>query len=194
MCYGQFGKMYRTSRGSKSNDKDEEAKHNEVDDNIDNNEDDHDLDGEAKFHYIMTADKSKKKLPDYIVLKNPQPRESPVMQKRNFPAVLRFNKVRQGDDPRKFMLHEVMLYRPLRCEVNLDNVEEMYDESINGQRKVDIVKGQVMEYLEGVKEARYYVDQVKKEIDLRETANKPDPAMEQIVMKKVLMITQTSFT
>ena len=66
------------------------------------------------------------------VPKNPQPRESPVMQKRTFPAVLRFNKVRQGDDPRKFMLHEVMLYRPLRCEVNLDNVEEIYDESIYG--------------------------------------------------------------
>ena len=181
ICYAQFGKMYRTSRGGKSNDdnEDEEAIHNEVDENIDNNDYDHDLDDEAKFHYIMSADKSKKKLPDYIVIKNPQPRESPVMQKRSFPAVLRFNKVRQGDDPRKFMLHEVMLYRPLRQEVNLEKVEEMYDESFNGQQKVDIVKSQVMEYLEGVEEARYYVEQVKKDIDLTETANKLDPAMEQ---------------
>ena len=47
------------------------------------------------------------------------------------------------------------------------------------KRKVDIVKSQVMEHLEGVEEARYYVEQIKKEIDLTETGNKLDPTLEQ---------------
>ena len=49
----------------------------------------------------------------------------------------------------------------------------MYD----GKRKVDIVKSQVMEHLEGVEEARYYVDQVRKELDLTETSEQLDPAL-----------------
>ena len=49
----------------------------------------------------------------------------------------------------------------------------------NDKRKVDIVKSQVMEHLEGVEEARYYVEQAKKEIDLTEIAEKMDPALEQ---------------
>ena len=36
-----------------------------------------------------------------------------------------------------------------------------------------------MEHLEGVEEARYYVEQVKKEIDLSEISNKLDPELEQ---------------
>ena len=36
-----------------------------------------------------------------------------------------------------------------------------------------------MKHLEGVEEARYYVEQVKKEIDLTEVGNQLDPALEQ---------------
>jgi hypothetical protein len=49
----------------------------------------------------------------------------------------------------------------------------------NDKKKVDIVKGQVMEHLEGVEEARYYVEQAKKEIYLIEIGEKLDPALEQ---------------
>ena len=38
----------------------------------------------------------------------------------------------------------------------------------DGKRKVEIVKSQAMEHLEGVEEARYYVDQLKKELELTE--------------------------
>ena len=120
-----------------------------------------------------------KKVPQHIILNDPQPRESAVMQKRSYPAVLRFNKVKHGDDPKKFMLHKLMLYRPTRKEIELSEVQEMYDETYKGKRKVDIVKNQVMEHLEGVEEARYYVDQVKKELDISETAIALDAAKEQ---------------
>ena len=72
-----------------------------------------------------------------------------------------------------------MLYRPVQGEIDVDQAEALYDETYNGKRKVDIVKAQVMEHLEGVEEARYYVEQVKKEIDLTDIAEKLDPTLEQ---------------
>ena len=101
------------------------------------------------------------------------------MIRRNHPAVLRFNKPNKDNNPKKYLLHEVMLYRPLKEEVNIDEVESLYNETYEGKRKVDLVKGQVMEHLEGVEEARYYVEQVKKEIDLAEVAKTLDPTLEQ---------------
>ena len=70
------------------------------------------------------------------------------------------------------MLSELMLYRPTSTEIEIDQVEALYGEMYNDKRKVDIVKSQVMEHLEGVEEARYYVEQAKKEIDLTEIAEK----------------------
>ena len=67
-----------------------------------------------------------------------------------------------------------MLYTPLRGEIDPDRVLELYEEKHNDQYKVDIVRGQVMEFLEGVQEARYYVEQAKKELDLEETEERLD--------------------
>ena len=160
-------KMYRSGGRIKDDEKDDSEE--EIDDVPET---------EKKFHYMMTFDKKNVKLPDVIILKTPYPRESSIMQKRSFPAVLRYNKARR-DNALKFMLHELMLYRPTREEFELDKVDAMYEETYNGKRKVDIVKEQVMEHLEGVEEARYYVEQIKKEIDTTETGNKLDSALEQ---------------
>ena len=90
---------------------------------------------EKKFHYIITCrDKQTVRIPEAIVLDNPYPRESPVMKKRSFSAVLRFNKAKR-DDPLKFMLHELMLYRPTRNEFDMDRVEFFYNETFNGKSK-----------------------------------------------------------
>ena len=51
-----------------------------------------------------------------------------------------------------------MLYKPVQSEIDVKQAEEMYEETHNEKRKVDIVKAQVMEHLEGVEEARYYVE------------------------------------
>ena len=64
----------------------------------------------------------------------------------------------------RYMLNEVMLYRPLHAEVSLDDVEALFMEEYNGRRKVDIVKNQVMEHLVGVEEARHHVAQVLNEM------------------------------
>ena len=55
------------------------------------------------------------------------------MQQRRFSAVIRFNKAKR-DDPLKFMLHELMLYRPTKEEIDMDKVESMYNETQNGER------------------------------------------------------------
>jgi hypothetical protein len=72
-----------------------------------------------------------------------------------------------------------MLYRPTATEIDIDQVESLYEEMYQEKRKVDIVKSQVMEHLEGVEEARYYVEQAKKELDLTEISKTLDPALEQ---------------
>merc|ERR1711923_379670 len=64
------------------------------------------------------------------------------------------------------MLMETMLYYPLRDEVPEDQIESIYEEKFGGTRKVDLVKRQVMEYLEDVEEARYYVDQLQRDLEI----------------------------
>ena len=178
ICLAQFAKMYRSGCKTKNND---ENKNDEDDDEdgCDGSKHEGVPVNEEKFHYMITCrDQQDVLLPSTIILKDPYPRESPVMQKRRFPAVLRFNKAKR-DNPLKFMLHEVMMYRPTREEIDITKVDAMYQETYGGKRKVDIIKNQVMEHLEGVEEARYYVEQVKKELETNETAEQLDPALEQ---------------
>ena len=102
-----------------------------------------------------------------------------MMMKRKFPAVLRFNKTNKDNNPQKFMLGELMLYRPTNKEIDVNKIESLYEEMNGDKRKVDIVKSKVMEHLEGVEEARYYVEQAKKELDLSEISKDLDSALEQ---------------
>ena len=173
VCFAQFAKMYRS--GSKAKQDDDNDK--EIDEDC--NSTDGVPSNEKKFHYIMNFKNERNvALPEAIVLSHTFPRESPMMQKRMFPAVLRFNKAKR-DDTIKYMLHEVMLYRPTREDINIEQVESLYQEEYNGRRKVDIVKEQVMEHLEGVEEARYHVEQANKKIDTTEIGEQLDPALEQ---------------
>ena len=178
MCFAQFAKMFKSySNTSSEEDQNDHVKEDEVDEDDGYASDDPD----DKFNYVMTNRnyyKNGTKLPDYIVLSDPYPGEPRMMQKRNFPAVLRFNKTNKGNNPQRYMLSELMLYRPTSAEIEMDQVEALYGEMYNGKRKVDIVKSQVMEHLEGVEEARYYVEQAKKELDLTEIGEKLDPARE----------------
>ena len=109
-------------------------------------------------------------------MKNPRPGESQCMTKRSYPVALRYHKKKDSESTR-YMLNEVMLYRPLVNEVNSDDVEALYMEEYNGRRKIDIVKNQVMEHLVGVEEARHHVAQVMNEMSeekREETAAKMD--------------------
>jgi hypothetical protein len=83
ICFGQFGKMYRSGGKAKDDDEDEEEK----DDKNESNEKNEVPSDEKKFHYIMTCQNEENvELPKTIILKNPYPRESPVMQKEKIPS------------------------------------------------------------------------------------------------------------
>ena len=77
------------------------------------------------------------------------------------------------------MLSELMLYKPVTEEIDINTVHQLYNDKYENKRKVDIVKCQVMEHLEGVEEARYYVEQIQKEIDLASIGTQLDPTVEQ---------------
>ena len=184
LSFAQFAKMYKSysqARASKeeSAPSDEKAFEDDGNDEDEGYETDGNNDTDDKFNYIMTYDKKRNMLPQHIELSNPFPCKPKIMVKRNYPAVLRYNKPNKDKNPEKYLLHELMLYRPLHKEVDIEEAEALYNETYEGKRKVDLVKSQVMEHLEGVEEARYYVEQVKKELDLTEVGNALDPALEQ---------------
>ena len=179
MCFAHFAKMFKSStpkteEGDAEDEPTEDAL--DLDLEVEEQPDDED-DFESKFHYIMTYETQGKRgtpLPQFIQLSNPSPGECSLMKKRTRPVALRFHKVKKDREPERFMLKELMLYRPLRGELDPDQVLELYEEKHNDKYKVDIVRGQVMEFLEGVQEARYYVEQAKKELDLQETEEQFD--------------------
>ena len=175
LCFSQFAKMFRT-KGS-------ENQGEECEEEILIDFQDQEMDQENifdKFNFVMTIDISKKqKLPLRISLERVFPGESSEMRKRQFPAALRFHKKYNATDPQRFMLSEVMLYYPHKTEISLENAPKFYEEFHNGQRKVDIVKKQVMEYLEDVTEARYFVEEILKEVDFDETNIALDPSFVQ---------------
>ena len=164
----QFAKMYKgfnpRKEGKDDDDNDLELATDIADiEDIPNDQEDSD----TKFNYIMTYEnngKSGKKLPDLLSLRNPFPGEALFMKKRQQPAALRFHKFKRDNDYKRFLRSEIMLYYPLQEEVTDEQLEVLYNEMFDGRRKVNIVKGQVMEHLESVEEARYYVEQMKKDI------------------------------
>ena len=175
--------MYSTySQRSKTEDDYDGDQEKEVEEGPIDEDEGYNSEGDDKFNYVMTYRKEYKngqKLPEIIKLDDPYPGEPRFMKKRTFPAVLRFNKTNRDNNPKKYMLSELMLYKPVTAEIDQDDVEQLYVEVHNDKRKVDIVKSQVMEHLEGVEEGRYYVEQIKKELDLTEIGNTLDPTLQQ---------------
>ena len=178
MCFAHFAKVYKAYSKVKSEDDfDDDVKQG---DEVAEDDGYHTDDADERFNYVITHNEKRgDKIPEYIKLNNPYPGESRTMMKRKFPAVLRFNKSNKDNNPQKFMLGELMLYRPTNKEIDVNEIETLYGEMYGEKRKVDIVKSKVMQHLEGVEEARYYVEQAKKELDLSEISKDLDSALEQ---------------
>ena len=165
--------MYRTKGSATEREDCEEEILNESIETEENHED-----ILEKFNFVMTIDTSnskKKILPKTIILEKVFPGEQSEMRRRLFPAALRFHKKYNATDPQRFMLSEVMLYFPHKVEIDIEDAPKFYEESFEGRRKVDIVKNQVMEYLQDVTEARHFVEEFLKEAELEETKVALDP-------------------
>ena len=77
------------------------------------------------------------------------------------------------------MFSEVILYLPHSKELKLEEAVQLYEEKVSGERKIQIVKKQVMEFLDDVTEARFFVEEVMKEIDVDQTGFEMDPTLAQ---------------
>ena len=189
ICFAQFAKMFVTWSPSKSAseedkiDDDDDDKDDASDQNVLNldeqtPEEDEEIWEDRKFDFVMTYHDNGSQgvqLPDKIELSNDGFGEPQLMRKRTRPAALRFHKVKLHNDPDRYMIKELMLYYPLTQELEADDVETLYMQKHGEEYKVAIVKRQVMPYLEDVEEARFYVEEAQKKLDLEETANAMDP-------------------
>ena len=136
---------------------------------------------EVKFHYLITETGDiGKPLPKLMKIGSPCPGEPNFLRKRKHPKSLRFFKVKKDLNPARFFLHELMMYRhfgPDDYERWQDDEKciEDYEKFKEGIKKV---KAKVMEWMEDVEEARYFVEEVmKNEVDIEEIGEKLDPEM-----------------
>ena len=175
LCFAQFARMYKSYSSKKAKTEDDADLEEQdgstdlltelVDVMTDGNLEDED----SKFFYTMTYldnGNQGQKLPQLIELKNTKPGEVKMMALRTKPIAIRFNQVRQRTEPERYMAKELMLYYPLTEELEDDQVQDLFLEEHEGKFKVAIVKAQVMPHLESVEEARHYVAEAVKELDL----------------------------
>ena len=147
ICSTHFAKMIRTGgkmaqeKNLKETGPDEEDFENQSEGEDDSLDDDK-IDPYRKFRFIITEEeKQGAEIPKVFKLKETLPRENPIMQKRSFPAALRFHKVNQNNSPHKYFLSELMLYIPFRDEEaefrpdDPDILEEIYLENQERIRK-----------------------------------------------------------
>ena len=116
--YIHFGKMMRTG-GRMSNLKEvgQEEEEGREAENYGSDFSEDEEDPEDKFHFIITEDDELgPEIPRIVKLKDPFPKENPIMHKRSRPAAVRVHKPRQDTNPHKYFLSELMLYIPFRDE------------------------------------------------------------------------------
>ena len=178
MCFAQFARMYKSHSSQKAQEEEDGDLEDQCDDTdallgavaqAKPEEKDNEDEDESNFHYVMTYHDNGKEglpLPRLIELKDPKAGELRRMVKRTEPVAIRFNKVKQRNEPERYMAKELMLYCPMQEELEPDQVKDLYLEEYEGQLKVAIVKAQVMPHIECVEEARHYVAETVKELDM----------------------------
>ena len=138
---------------------------------------------EVKYHYLITETGDiGKPLPKLMKIENPCPGEPNFLRKRKHPKSLRFYKVKKDLNPARFFLHELMMYRHFGQE----DYDRWQDDDMcikdyeKHKENIKSVKSKVMEWMEDVEEARYFVEEVmKNEVDIDEIGEKMDPQMHQ---------------
>ena len=136
---------------------------------------------EVKFHYLIKeTGEMGKPLPNLMKLENAYPGEPKFLRKRRHPKSLRFYKVKQDLNPIRFFLHELMMYKSFGPE----EYERWHDDDkcIEDYEKykdiIQNVKRVIMEWMEDVEEARYFVEEAMKndiDVDIDETGEAMDP-------------------
>ena len=177
LSFSQFAKMYSASWIFKDTDKCPDV---DITDDCwteDIEKDDyHAMAGTSKFHYVMCCSKSfhpdhnlckstiGMKLPTYIKLSLSFPGEAHYMNKRKYPAVLRFHKFKQDTNPEEFFYSQSLLYKPFtsenELELSVSNIKSA--ELVYYNSRIRCVKQQTMEQLDNVSEARHFSEEFQR--------------------------------
>ena len=113
------------------------------------------------------------KLPEYLKLGDVFPGEPPFMKKRKFPAVLRFHKFKMDTHPKEYFFSESLLYKPFKNEMEiLEDLEKI--DAADYSDQIQCVKQQIMEHLENVTEARYFVEENARNEEIEAELNPED--------------------
>ena len=178
ICHTHFSKMFKSGGRGQDNEDNEEMETEETPESHEDSENEE----EKKFHFMIKRDGSKgKELPSIIKLNSSSPNETPFMNKRKHPAALRFHKVNKSNSPYNHFLYELQMYVPFRdesefCYDDDNEIKKIYTDNFENIQRV---KRRVMEHLEDVEEARYFVDEANKKLELEETGILLDTAKEQ---------------
>ena len=111
--------------------------------------------------------------------------EPRFMKRRQMPAVLRFYKSNKDTNPLRFFLQELVLFVPFGLKENGD-MQNLLQESDNQivvlyekyQHHVKEVKRQVLPFIEDVTEERFYVEEVRRQMQLEEIGQELAPGKE----------------
>ena len=124
-------------------------------------------------------------LPALSEVSNPHTGEPRLMKKRKIPKVLQFYKHKKDINPIKFFLEELILCVPFGLEENGDtmNLLEEPDEQIvrlydKYAEHIREVKSQILPFLEDVSEERFFVEEMKKHLDVEEMGLQVAPCKE----------------
>ena len=114
-------------------------------------------------------------VPELMELSEPYVGEPKQMKRRKMPAVLRFYKSNKDTNPIRFFIQELVLFVPFGLEENGDtkNLLQESDDQIvllyeKYSQHIKEVKRQVLPFLEDVMEERFYVDEIRRQLDLEE--------------------------
>ena len=119
-------------------------------------------------------------LPKIIKLENAYPGEPKFLRKRRHPKALRFFKVKKDLNPTRFFLHELMMYKSFNSQLyerwhDDENCIEDYEKY---RENIAKVKKKIMEWMEDIEEARYFVEEtMKNKVDIEETGDILDSEM-----------------
>ena len=183
MSFCQWVKMYEGKGWQQKTNEEGEAE--QSDDDEDRPEEGQ-LEVDDDFNYLITGDieAPRRKLPQLLTLRDPVPGEPKILHKRTFPRALRFFKKKHEKNPHLYYFTELTLYHPFRSESELfpddaQKCEELYRKH---KEEIQIVKAQVMPFLESVEEAQVVYEQMRanEEEDIEDKMGADlDPEMEQ---------------
>ena len=116
-------------------------------------------------------------VPEEMALGDVHVGEPKLMKRRKIPAVLRFYKSNKETNPIRFFLQELILFVPFGLEANGDmkNLLEAPDDQVvllyeKYSEHIKEVKAQVLPFLEDVTEERFYVEEIRRQMDLEQVA------------------------